>query len=138
MSQYTDELLIDYFAKCCTEHKINYIQVHKLWKLLKNKNHLENALEDIDKYTYEYVYQKATEGYCSQRTLENIEIHLRNKLDLIPYSKEELDDIEELCYTAYETGILSLKLYGEELEKIIKIIRLSSCLTQTEKEELTV
>ena len=131
-------ILIEYFTTCCTEHAINYVQIHKLWKILKNKSHLENALIDIDKYPFDYVYKKATEGYYSQRTLEDIEYVLNTWLNIIPCPKDELRVIEDLCYTAYETGILSLRLYGEELEKIIKIIHLSSFLTQEEREELRI
>ena len=54
MTQNTDE----YLTKCCTEHAVNYIQIHELWKILHNKSHLENALNDVDRYGYDYVYKK--------------------------------------------------------------------------------
>lgn len=128
----TDQL--EYYASI---YAISYDQILELSKILNQEKHLLKALHDLDIIGYDNVYNKATEGYYSQRTLKDIEYILRTLLQLTPCSKEELDDIEPIFYTAYETGVLSLKLYGEELETLIKIFKLFQHLTQVEKDELT-
>ena len=124
---------LEYYASI---YPISYDQILELSKIVDQEKQLLKALHDISIIGYNNVFEKATQGYYSQRTLEDIEVLLRGKLQLLSCSKEELENVEYICYIAYETGILSVKIYGKELENLSKIIRLVQFLTQSEKEEL--